>query len=223
MASLADGTKAVESSMMINERPTAVEVMQSNGHHPNHRASSSERSALPKMNDDGHHGQQKSHDNSRDASIERQNQLTDPMQTPNSNSRKRGSFNDGSGGSRRTSKAPTTLDQTICGSDENGKKSVLVNSRTTSSGNSTDRSGHASTSSDFKKPNELETGRSISNKPQTENSLNNISNDSNKKRPNLIRRDDSWQSLVSLTRVGKSPMQGKCIDYGNEQLDSFYS
>lgn len=30
-------------------------------------------------------------------------------------------------------------------------------------------------------------------------------------RPNLIRRDDSWQSLVSLTRVvGQHPMQGKC-------------
>lgn len=26
---------------------------------------------------------------------------------------------------------------------------------------------------------------------------------------NLIRRDDSWQSLVSLTRVGKAPMQGQ--------------
>jgi len=29
--------------------------------------------------------------------------------------------------------------------------------------------------------------------------------------PNLLRRDESWQSLVSLTRLGAHPIQGKCI------------
>ena len=36
-----------------------------------------------------------------------------------------------------------------------------------------------------------------------------LSSSAKPERPNLIRRDDSWQSLVSLTRVGVSPMQGR--------------
>lgn len=46
-------------------------------------------------------------------------------------------------------------------------------------------------------------------KPHDSNVFGQQANKQQRPSSNLIRRDDSWQSLVSLTRIGKGPLQGK--------------